>query len=229
VAKLIQSPVDRPERFVNCCRHCADAGDFFNARAARRDLRRYRSRGPSTTTRLLLEALLAQRSHDRTLLDVGSGVGTIPHELLQAGFSGAVQVDASAAYLAVSEQEADRKGLRNRITFYHGDFVELASDLEPADVVTLDRVVCCYPDVERLVASSAAKAQHLYGLVYPRERFVTRIGISLANIWFRLRGSTFRPYLHPTEEVERILQGCGFRRTSLAHSFLWQVAVFSRA
>jgi 2-polyprenyl-3-methyl-5-hydroxy-6-metoxy-1,4-benzoquinol methylase len=214
---------------VNCCRHCEDAGGLFNARAARRDLRRYCSRGPSSTTRLLVDALLAQRSHDQTLLDIGSGVGTIPHELLQAGFSHAVQVDASAAYLAVSEQEADRKGLRDRITFYYGDFVELASDLAPADVVTLDRVVCCYPDAERLVASSAAKAQHLYGLVFPRERIITRVGISLANVWFRLRGSAFRSYLHSTEQVESILHRCGFRRTYLAHSLLWQVVTYSRA
>jgi magnesium-protoporphyrin O-methyltransferase len=140
-----------------------------------------------------------------------------------------VQVDASAAYLAASKQEAERRGLEETITYHHGDFVELAPTLAPADVVTLDRVICCYPDVERLVASSAAKARHLYGLVFPRERFVTHAGTSLANTWFRLRGSAFRTYLHPREQVESILHRCGFRRTSLADSFLWHVATFARA
>jgi 2-polyprenyl-3-methyl-5-hydroxy-6-metoxy-1,4-benzoquinol methylase len=214
---------------VSCCRHCEDASDLFNKRAARRDLRRYRSRGPSGTTRLLLDALLAQRGSDQTLLDVGGGVGAIPHEFLGAGFSWAVQVDASPAYLAASEQEAERRGLRGRIEYHKGDFVELASRVAAADVVTLDRVICCYPDVERLVTSSAAKAQHLYGLVFPRERIITRAGTSLANTWFRLRGSAFRTYLHPTEQVENILYRCGFRRTSFAHSFLWQVATYARA
>jgi hypothetical protein len=213
---------------MSCCRHCEDAGDLFNPRAARRELRRYRSRGPAATTRLLLDALLAQRGRDQTLLDIGSGMGAIPHALLQAGFSQAVQVDASAAYLAVSEQEAGRRKLRDQITYYQGDFVELAPDLAPADVVTLDRVICCYPDVERLVTSSAAKAQHLYGLVSPRERIITRAGTVLANLWFRLRGSAFRTYIHSTEQVDGILQGCGFRRTSLARSFLWQVATYTR-
>lgn len=213
---------------MNCCRHCEDAGDLFNARAARRDLRRYRSRGPTATTRLLLRALLAQQNHDRTLLDIGGGVGAIPHELLHAGFSQAVQVDASAAYLAVSEQEAGRRGLHGHIKYYHGDFVDLASSVAPADVVTLDRVVCCYPDVERLVTLSAAKAQHLYGLVFPRERILTRAGIALANIWFRLSGSAFRTYLHSTDQVDSILHRYGFRRTSLAHSLLWQVATYAR-
>jgi len=60
-----------------CCSHCEGASDLFNRRTARRDLRRYRSRGPSATTRLLLDALVAQRSGDRTLLDIGGGVGAI--------------------------------------------------------------------------------------------------------------------------------------------------------
>jgi magnesium-protoporphyrin O-methyltransferase len=213
---------------VSCCRHCEDASDLFNKRTARRDLRRYRSRGPSATTRLLLDALLGQRDGDMTVLDVGGGVGAVPHELLRGGFSQAVQVDASAEYLAASKQEAERRGLRETITYHHGDFVELAASLAPADVVTLDRVICCYPDVERLVVSSAAKARHLYGLVFPRERFVTRAGTSLANTWFRLRGSGFRTYLHSAEQVESILQQSGFRRTSAATSFLWHVATYAR-
>ena len=214
---------------MSCCRHCEDAGELFNSRTARRDLRRYRSRGPSKTTRLLLDALLAQRSDDRTLLDIGGGVGAIPHELLRAGFSHAVQVDASAAYLAAAGEEAGRRGLAERITYHYGDFVDLAPDLPVTDVVTLDRVVCCYPDVQRLVTASAGRARHLYGLVFPRERWFTSAGACLGNAWFRLRGSAFRTYLHPTEQVESILHRCGFRRTTLAHSFLWQIATYARA
>jgi magnesium-protoporphyrin O-methyltransferase len=181
------------------------------------------------TTRLLLESLLAQRDHDRTLLDVGGGVGAIAHELLQAGFSRAVQVDASASYLAASEQEAGGRGHRDRITYRYGDFVDLAADVAPADVVTLDRVICCYPDVERLVTASVQKARHLYGLVFPRERYLTRAGVSVGNLLFRLRGSAFRAYVHPTAQVESIIERAGFRRSSVAHSVLWQVATYARA
>jgi 2-polyprenyl-3-methyl-5-hydroxy-6-metoxy-1,4-benzoquinol methylase len=215
---------------MNCCRHCEDAADdVFNARAARRDLRRYRSRGPSKTTRLLLAALLAQRTRDETLLDIGGGVGVISHELLQDGFVQAVQVDASACYIAASEEEAIRRGRRDRLEYHHGDFIDLASRLAPADIVTLDRVICCYPDVERLVADSASKARHLYGLVFPRERWLTRAGVLIANLWFRARGSAFRVYLHPAEVVESVIHRCGFRRTSLTHSVLWQVSTYVRA
>ena len=215
---------------MSCCTHCEDAGDFFDRRTARRDLRRYRRRGASATTRLLLDAVLDQRSgDDGTLLDVGGGVGAIPHELLEAGFAEAVQVDASPSYLAASEQEAARRGHRERMTYHQADFVDLAPRLAPADVVTLDRVICCYPDVERLVSTSVGKARHLYGLVFPRERTLTRAGTTLANGWFRVRGSAFRTFVHPTAQVESIIQAHGFRRTSLRHTFLWQVATYARA
>jgi 2-polyprenyl-3-methyl-5-hydroxy-6-metoxy-1,4-benzoquinol methylase len=210
---------------MSCCRHCEDAGDFFNRRAAQRDLRRYHSRGPSATTRLLLDALLAQRAQDdQTLLDIGGGVGAIAHELLHAGLSQAVQVDASASYLAASEQEATRRGNRERMSYHYGDFVELGPGLAQADIVTLDRVICCYPDAERLVSASVGKARHLYGLVFPRERVLTHAGVCVTNAWFRLRRSDFRTYVHPTQQVESIIYQHGFRRTSLRHSFLWQVA-----
>ena len=211
-----------------CCRHCEDASDLFSPRAARRDLRRFRARGPSATTRLLLDALLSQRADDHTVLDIGGGVGAIPQELLGAGFSSAVQVDASPAYLAAAEEEARRRGTGERVAFRYGDFVDLAPDIEEAEVVTLDRVICCYPDVERLVTASERKARHLYGLVFPRERLLTAAGVAFGNGWFRLRGSAFRSYLHPARAVDGLLRAAGFRRTSLAYSLLWQVATYAR-
>ena len=52
------------------------------------------------------------------------------------------------------------------------------------------------------MVASASKARHLYGLVFPRERRFTAAGARFANAWFRLRGSAFRTYLHPTEKVD---------------------------
>lgn len=213
---------------MTCCSHCEDAEDLFNARAARRDLRRYRNRGASATTRLLLEALVAQSGDDETVLDIGGGVGAISHELIEAGFSHAVQVDASSAYLAAAEQEASRLGHRSRTAYFHGDFVALAATVDPADVVTLDRVVCCYPDMELLVIASVDKARHLYGLVLPRERLITRAGVASSNLFFRLRRSSFRTFLHSIDRVDALLRHSGFRRTYTAETLLWQVLTYAR-
>lgn len=214
---------------MTCCSHCEDAGDLFNPRAARRDLRRYRRRGPSRSTRLLLDGLLAHRGSDRSLLDIGGGVGAISHELIRAGFSQTVQVEASAAYLAASEQEAARLGHSDLISYHFGDFVALAPTLAPADVVTLDRVVCCYPDMEGLVAASTEKAQHQYGLVLPRERLLNRLGVAGGNLWFRLRGSAFRSFIHSIDRVDAAIRRAGFRRTYTAETALWRVLTYARS
>lgn len=211
-----------------CCPHCRDAEAFFDPGTARKDLRRYRRKGPLRTTRLLLDAIQGQLRGDRTLLDVGGGVGAIQHELLESGLEAAVQVDASAAYLEVSREEADLRGQTERIEYRHGDFVELAPEVSEADIVTLDRVLCCYPDMERLIDASATKARHLYGLVFPRERWGTRLFMALGNLWFRLRGSAFRAYLHPTGEMDKRVRGHGFHRTSAGRTFLWDVVIYDR-
>lgn len=213
---------------MTCCGHCADAEDLFSQRAARRDLRRYRRKGPIATTRLLLGMLKRQDLRGRTLLDVGGGVGAIQHELLKAGLSSAVHVDASTAYLHASEREAIRQGHQDRVDYCHGDFVELSEDLSEADLVTLDRVVCCYPDMPRLIESSASKARHLYGLSYPRARWGTKAAIAMANLFFRLRSSAFRTYLHPPEAIEREVTRQGLSRVGEGRTFLWHVVLYHR-
>jgi magnesium-protoporphyrin O-methyltransferase len=119
--------------------------------------------------RLLIDALKTLDLQERTLLDVGGGVGMIPLELLEAGVSASTLVEASPAYLDVAEQEARRRGFEDQTGHEYGDFVERALDLLEADVVTLDRVFCCYPHPEELVRASTSKATRWYGVTYPKE------------------------------------------------------------
>ena len=55
-----------------------------------------------------------------------------------------VLVEASPAYLDVARQEARQANLLNRMEFVDGDFVRRAAEIDDADFVTLDRVVCCW-------------------------------------------------------------------------------------
>lgn len=213
---------------MNCCNHCLDAEGLFSQRIAQRDLSRYRKSGPRFSTQLLLRSIGQPRHHAMTLLDIGGGIGAIPHELLASGLASAVLVEASAAYIRAAREEAARRRQHDRLTYYHGDFVDLAGTLATADIVTLDRVICCYPDMERLVEASTAKAKHLYALVYPRERWLTRMGTALLNCFLRLRGGTFRTYVHSSSAVEAVVQRCGFRRSTYARTFLWQVVTYTR-
>ena len=90
-----------------------------------------------------------------------------------------------------------------------GDFVAVAQEIAPADLVALDRVICCYPDMASLVGRSASLARRRYGLVYPRDTWLSRVGIRILNLQFRLTRSPFRAYVHRTAEVEAIVASHG--------------------
>lgn len=211
------------------CGQCQGIEELFSQQYVSKELARYHSKGPIKTTRMLAQAIAAFGVKGLTLLDIGGGVGAIQHELLGAGVKRATDVEASTAYLAAAQAEARRRGHADHVTFQHGNFVELADEIAAADIVTLDRVICCYPDMERLVSLSAERALRLYGVVYPRDTWWTKIGLALENVYFRLRRSPYRSYVHPTQAVEAILSRLGFERQSYRQTLIWQVAVYRRA
>jgi magnesium-protoporphyrin O-methyltransferase len=177
---------------------------------------------------MLLELLAPYRSPGSTVLDIGGGIGIVDQELLRAGAGQAVLVDGSAASLEVAREEARRLDLLDRIEFVEGDFVRRADGIAPADIVTLDRVVCCYPDADRLVDLSAARARTVYGLVLPRDRRLTRLGARLENLWFRLRGRAYRAFVHPTARVDELAAAHGLHPRTERHTTFWRVVVYDR-
>ena len=210
------------------CPHCRDLPDVFDEKLAARELRRYRRKGPSKTTRMLVDALRQHGASGRTVLDVGGGVGAVLHELLAAGAHRAFNVDAAATYQAAARAEAARRGMAERIEFYLGDFVEMEGGVPAADLVTLDRVICCYPDMPALVDASAAHARALWGAVFPRDRRATRWFIEAFSLFQRLRGKAFRVYLHPPGEIGARLEARGFVRAFHRATWLWHVEVWRR-
>jgi magnesium-protoporphyrin O-methyltransferase len=175
-----------------------------------------------------VEALKQKGVEALTLLDIGGGVGVIQHELLQAGAGHSTHVDASTAYLEASKEEAKQLGHSDRSSYHYGDFVALAPQLEPADIVTLDRVICCYHDMPALVGLSAAKARKLYGLVFPRDTWWIKLGVPFINVLLRLRREPFRIFAHPTEAVDAVVRGQGLALRLHRKFFIWQVMVYQR-
>jgi Methyltransferase domain len=214
---------------MSCCPHCQGADRFFDTGVARGDLDAYRKNGPSRQTKMLLEALQAAGVEGVTLIDIGGGVGAIQHELLGAGAQSAVHVDASTAYLGASQEEAEQRGHRQRVSYVHGNFVELAPQIEPADIVTLDRVVCCYPDMPGLVGESAARAQKLYGLVYPRDAWWMKLGGRFINLFLWIQRNPFRFFVHSTAEVDAVIRSKGLTPQYQRTAGVWQVVVYGRA
>ena len=210
------------------CQQCIGLEKVFGRRAARSDLERYRRKGPSRSTRELIRELVAQGVSGTSHIDIGSGVGAVPLALLAAGAASARLIDASHAYLAVAEEEAVRQGQRERMSFRFGDFATIAADEPAADVVTLDRVICCYHDATALIDASASRATRLYGLVYPRDTWFNRLGSRIANAFLALSRNGYRSFIHPQRLVERLVTAHGLELVHHRELGIWQVAVYRR-
>ena len=212
---------------VDCCQR-EGIERQFGRRTAERELRRFRRKGSTRSTRLLIEGLREQQLDGASLLDIGGGVGAVHHLLLEAGATTALHVDVSQGYLDVARDEAVRRGHADRVRFLRGDFVQVAPELDDADIVTLDRVICCYPDMEPLVESAAAMARRSLGAVYPREEWWMRAGVALANALMWLRRCPFRVFLHSPAAIDAVLRDRGLERRRVRRTLAWEIVVYAR-
>jgi magnesium-protoporphyrin O-methyltransferase len=210
------------------CNCCEITDNAFSEAEARSEVKNYRRRGPANQTRLILEAVRSLGSRDAVLLDIGGGIGALHHELLEDVARAATHVDASSAYLKEAKAEAARRGHGERVNFIHADFTNVAADLPKADIVTLDRVVCCYPDFRGLLKSAADHSQKALALTYPRETWYMRFGLQALNFFQRLRKDPFRVFLHPIAEMDSLIKREGFERVSLRRLFVWEMALYRR-
>ena len=214
------------------CSQCQGIESEFGDTFARKKLRQYRRRGPDRTTRLLVEdlrsALDARDVTDGELLDVGGGIGVIHHELLDGRVRRATHVDASSAHIAAARAETSRRGHDSVVRFAHGDFLALTDTLSPADVVTLDRVICCFDDMPRLVGESAGKARRFYGAVYPRDVRAVRFVMRMLNLVQTVKRSSFRVFVHDPHAIHATLEQAGMKRRTLRRTVAWEVVVYER-
>jgi 2-polyprenyl-3-methyl-5-hydroxy-6-metoxy-1,4-benzoquinol methylase len=210
------------------CNCCEITDNAFTEAEAKSELRGYRRRGPANQTKLILNAIRSLGLKGVALLDIGGGIGSIHHELLKDVAREAVHVDASSAYLNEAREETARRGNTERVKFIHADFTDVASQLPPADIVTLDRVVCCYPDFRSLLKAAADHSRKAIALTYPREIWYTRFGLMAANFFQKLRKDPFRVFLHPVAEMESLLRKEGFEKTSVQRLLIWEMAFYQK-
>ena len=212
---------------MGCCQ-CQGIENMFDKKAAKRQLKRYLKKGPSKTTSMLLDAIHKKGVQGLKFLDIGGGIGAIQYDLIKAGASNGTSIEASSAYIDVVKEETLQNGLAERVNFKQGDFTTTATDVDSADIVTLDKVICCYDDMSELVGLSSKIARKIYAVIYPRSVWWTRLFLPMMNFYQIIKGNSFRVFIHPTEKVEGILFDNGFKRNYYTKTFFWQVAIFTR-
>jgi SAM-dependent methyltransferase len=164
-----------------------------------------------------------------TVLDIGSGIGAMSLGLLDAGVKQAICVDMSPAALAANAEEAQRRGVGDRVGQVEGDFVAIASTLPVVDLVVLDRVVCCYPAYAPLLEQATARSRRLLALAYPRDRWWVWLAMLIENAWRRIRGDDFRSFVHRPAALADVLHRGGFTRSRALSSFVWQMELYTRS
>jgi 16S rRNA G966 N2-methylase RsmD len=212
---------------ASCCnpRGC---DQFFGPRFARRMAKRYRKRGLDKTSRRMVDFLEQRGIEDAVVLEVGGGIGEIQIELLKRGAARAVNLELSRAYDAEAHGLLREAGLEGRAERRQHDIAADPEGIEPADVVVLHRVVCCYPDYERLLGAAAEHARRLVVFSYPPRNAVTRLFVAVQNVVFRLLRKEFRTFAHPPAAMLAVLGEHGLRGTFAHSGLVWQVAGLER-
>lgn len=213
---------------MDCCVHTHDMDAYFDDRQARSEVSQYLKNGLASHARAMLEAVSARDLNDASVLEVGGGIGNVQIELLKRGAAHATNIEVSAAYLTAAQTLAERLGLAERMTYRRADFACDADSIPVADIVIMHRVVCCYPDMPRLVSVAAHHARRLLALSFPRDEWYMRLYIEAQARWMQMKGSNFRNYIHSPEAIFRVAAEAGLKPAHQSFSGTWQIVVFER-
>ena len=211
---------------MDCCAADNPIGRFF-AGSAKRTAKRFRKKGLAKDQRRLMEGLKQIGFIGQSILEIGCGVGSFHLTMMVSGATLAVGVDLSEAMLAQARLLADEMGHASHTLYRSGDFAAVESEIEQADVIVLDKVVCCYPDAERLIRLSLGKTRRTYALTYPRINVLTRLAFTCAQAGLWLVRSKFRPYLYDPSDIERWISENGFKKAHEARGPFWLSQVYT--
>jgi SAM-dependent methyltransferase len=205
---------------------CCDPSGFdamFTPAYAHRAARRYRRNGLDRSAQPMVDFLAGRGIAGASVLEIGGGVGEVHLELLRRGAAHATNLELSSAYEQDAAELLAETGLAARVDRRLVDIAVDPATVEPADVVVLDRVVCCYPDHARLLAAAADHAKRLLAFSYPRASVLVKAVLGAQNAVFALVGRNFRVFAHPPQAMLATLTDHGHDIVFTHHDPIWQV------
>ena len=212
---------------MSCC-NARGCDGFFTARMAKRAAERYRKSGVDKTAQRILAFLDDRGVQGATVLEVGGGIGDVQVELLKLGAGRTLNLELSPAYETEAARLIEEAGVEGRAERRVHDIAADPAGVEPADVVVLHRVVCCYPDYERLLGAAADHSRRLLVFSYPPRNVLSRLLLGSQNLIFRLRRKEFRTFAHPPARMLALLEERGLVHTYAHRPVVWQIAGFER-
>ena len=202
---------------------------IFSERSARAQARSYRRNGLDPTSRQIVELLKEQGVEGLTLLEIGGGIGAIQIELLKTGLARAVSVELTPTYEESAAELLREAGLVDRVERRVADFVDAAAEIQAADIVVMNRVICCYPNLPRLAGAAADHARRILVMSFPKDRWWTQVIVWMANVGMALTRRQFRIFVHPTAQILGTGEQHGLNLSANRSGIIWQVAAMRRA
>jgi len=202
---------------------------MFKPRMARRSLERYRRKGLDKLERRMVAAVSAAGLERARVLEIGGGIGALQAELLEAGAERGEVVELVSSYEPYARELAREKEIEDRTTYKVADILDDPDTIEPADVVLLNRVVCCSPDGVALAGEAARLARRALVLSFPRDVLWVRAGLRFVNVGLRLMGRSFRVFGHSPDAIVRVAESTGLRLVERGHGPVWEFVALQRA
>jgi hypothetical protein len=212
---------------TSCCR-AGPCEQMFKPRLARRSLEQHRKKGLDDLERRMVAAASEPSLDGKRVLEIGGGIGTLQAELLDRGAEHGEVVELVSAWEPYAHELARERGIEERTSFRIADVLESPESVEGADIVVLNRVVCCSPDGIALAAEAARLARRSLVLSFPRDALWVRAGVVLMNAGLRVLRRRFRVFVHPPAELVRASEGAGLRLVESGQGTLWAFAALRR-
>ncbi|MDV3220411.1 methyltransferase domain-containing protein [Intrasporangium sp.] len=200
----------------------------FGPRFAHQAARRYRKHGLGRPAQRVVDWLVGHGIEGASVLEIGGGVGEIQLELLRHGAALTTNLELSPAYDEDAQALAAEAGTTERMTRRLGDIAVDANVADVHDFVVLHRVVCCYPDVERLVGAAGAHARRGVILTHPPRHLGSMAALAVSNLFVRAVGREYRAYAHPPEVITETLRGRGLDPRHVHRGPFWHVLAAPR-
>ncbi len=214
---------------MSCCQKCSLQGtnDFFNGQA-KRYLKDFKKKGLGKEQRFLIEGISSKSFSGKSVLEIGCGVGGLHLTILQQGASSAVGIDISEGMILGARKLSRELGLEDKTKYLVGDIIEMNDSINDADIVVLDKVVCCYEDVFRLLSVSGNRTKQTYAFTYPNPNLLVQVsfrGLIALGVLFKWK---FRPYWHDWKLIIKMLETQGFKQTYTNSTIMWNICVLER-
>lgn len=190
---------------------------------------RYKKRGLSPSSKLLLNFIVREGMQGGSVVDLGCGAGGFSLQLLKEGAKEAMGVDLSQNMIDSANELARAEGFEAKTKFVVGNAA--TTELPASDIVIMDKVLCCYPEWQPLLNNAMSASERMIGFIVPRDvgiaKLPFRIGVRVVN-FFSKRGGNIQFFLHPLNMVDRALRESGFTQLEKRTKRFWLIFLYSR-